>query len=199
MTTPLMLALCLFALVSSITPGPNNMMILASGVHFGVRRSLAHLLGISLGFGFMILVVGMGLQTVLAAYPMILTVLRYVGAAYLLWLAYKLATATPTSLETSRPHQPMGFGAACAFQWVNPKAWVMAITALSTYLPPNPSLWQVALLTAIFTAVNLPAVTTWLVFGSAMRSLLQSPQRMRIFNWSMALALVASLAPLLSP
>ncbi len=197
MTTPMLLALSVFAFVSSITPGPNNMMMLASGVHFGVRRSLAHWLGISLGFGFMILLVGMGLQAVLAAYPVILDVLRYLGAAYLLWLAYKLATAKPTSLDTDKPRQPMGFWAACAFQWVNPKAWVMAVTSLSTYLPPQPSLWQVALLTAVFTAINLPCVAVWCGFGTAMRSLLQSPRRMRLFNWGMAVALVASLAPLL--
>lgn len=117
----LILALSLFAVVSSITPGPNNTMILASGVRFGLRRSLPHLAGISLGFGFMLVIVGLGLHAVLHDYPIVLDVLRYVGSAYLLWLAYQLATAPPPSTTDAGAAQPMGFWAAAAFSGSTPK------------------------------------------------------------------------------
>jgi threonine/homoserine/homoserine lactone efflux protein len=198
MSHDLFLAAALFAMVSSITPGPNNTMILASGVNFGLRRSLRHLAGICLGFGFMLAVVGLGLHAVLDAYPLILQTLRYVGAAYLLWLAYKLATAPPPSAQGRGKAQPMGFWAAVAFQWVNPKAWIMAMTVMTTYvLPSQPQTAQVLLLTLVFMLVNIPCVTAWAAFGSAMRSLLQDPLRLRIFNITMALGLVASLYPML--
>lgn len=198
MNPELLYAAALFALVSSITPGPNNTMILASGVNFGLRRSLRHLAGICLGFGFMLAVVGLGLHAVLDAYPIILKTLRYVGAAYLLWLAYKLATAAPPSAQGTGNAQPMGFWAAVAFQWVNPKAWIMTMTAMTTYvLPTQPQTSQVLWLSAVFMLVNIPCVSAWAVFGSAMRALLQNPVRLRIFNITMALGLVASLYPML--
>jgi threonine/homoserine/homoserine lactone efflux protein len=194
----LMLALSLFAVVSSITPGPNNTMILASGVRFGVRRSLPHLAGISLGFGFMLVVVGLGLHAVLHEYPIVLDILRYVGSAYLLWLAYQLATAPPPNAATTDTARPMGFWAAAAFQWVNPKAWVMGVTAMTTYLPDQAQTWHVLLVAAWFTLINIPCVGVWAGFGSAMRSYLQDPLLSRIFNITMALALVASLYPMLT-
>jgi threonine/homoserine/homoserine lactone efflux protein len=187
----LILALTLFAVVSSITPGPNNTMMLASGVRFGLRRSLPHLAGISLGFGFMLVVVGLGLHAVLHDYPIVLDILRYVGSAYLLWLAYQLATAPPPSAATTDTARPMGFWAAAAFQWVNPKAWVMAMTAMTTYLPENAQSWHVLLVAAWFALINVPCVGAWASFGRAMRTYLQDPLLSRIFNITMALALVA--------
>jgi threonine/homoserine/homoserine lactone efflux protein len=198
MSHDLFIAVVLFALVSSITPGPNNTMILASGVNFGLRRSLRHLAGICLGFGFMLVVVGLGLHAVLDAYPLILQTLRYVGAAYLLWLAFKLATAAPPTAQGTAKVKPMGFWAAVTFQWVNPKAWIVAMTVMTTYVLPNqPQTAQVLLLTLVFMLVNIPCVSAWAVFGSAMRALLQDPLRLRIFNITMALGLVASLYPML--
>lgn len=203
MTRDQLLAVSLFALVSSITPGPNNTMILASGVNFGLRRSLRHLAGICLGFGFMLLCVGLGLHSVLSAVPVLLDTMRYAGTAYLLWLAYKLATALPaqsasaSSTGGAGSAQPMGFWAAVAFQWVNPKAWVMAMTAMTTYLPGNAAWTQVVVLCAVFTVINIPCVTFWAAFGSGMRGLLQDPLRLRVFNVTMAVALVASLYPML--
>lgn len=192
------LALTLFAVVSSITPGPNNTMILASGVRFGLRRSLPHLAGISLGFGFMLAVVGLGLHAVLHDYPVILDTLRYAGSAYLLWLAYRLVTSPPPTAEATGSAQPMGFWAAAAFQWVNPKAWIMAMTAMTTYLPENAQVWQVLAVAAWFALVNVPCVGAWAGFGNAMRAYLQNPTHLRIFNITMALALVASLFPMLA-
>jgi threonine/homoserine/homoserine lactone efflux protein len=184
--------------VSSITPGPNNMMILASGVNFGFARSLRHLFGISLGFGLMILLVGLGLHTLLERFPLIYSAMRWVGAAYLLGLAWRLANAGPPSANAPSAPQPMGFIAAAAFQWVNPKAWVMAVTAISTFLPAQAQPLHIVSLTALFIALNLPCVATWGAFGSAMRRILQDPKRLRFFNVTMALALVASLIPMLA-
>ncbi|MEX1166777.1 MAG: LysE family translocator [Hydrogenophaga sp.] len=198
MNTSALLAASLFAVVSSITPGPNNMMILASGVNFGFARSLRHLFGIVLGFGLMILLVGLGLHTLLERFPLIYSAMRWIGAAYLLWLAWKLASAGPPSANAAQAAEPMGFLAAAAFQWVNPKAWVMAVTAISTFLPAQAQALHILSLAALFTALNLPCVAIWGAFGSAMRRVLQNPLKLRIFNITMALALVGSLYPMLS-
>lgn len=193
-----LIAASLFAVVSYITPGPNNAMILASSVNFGLRRSLPHLLGICLGFGFMLLLVGLGLRGLFADYPIVLKVMRYVGAAYLLWLAGKLATARGPQAEGQAGAKPLSFLGASAFQWVNPKAWVMAMTALSTYLPTSASLQDVLLLTGLLTLIGSPCVMVWAGFGVALRNWLQDPVRLRIFNIVMALGLVASLYPALT-
>jgi threonine/homoserine/homoserine lactone efflux protein len=198
MNTGTLLSASLFVVVSSITPGPNNMMILASGVNFGFARSLRHLLGISLGFGLMVLLVGLGLHTLLEQWPMVYRVMRWVGAGYLLWLAWKLAHAAPPSTRAPETAHPMGFFGAAAFQWVNPKAWVMAVTAISTFLPEQAQPVQVAALAALVIAWNLPCVATWGAFGGAMRQILQDPRRLRVFNRVMALALVGSLIPMLA-
>jgi threonine/homoserine/homoserine lactone efflux protein len=198
MNTGTLLSASLFVVVSSITPGPNNMMILASGVNFGFARSLRHLLGISLGFGLMVLLVGLGLHTLLEQWPMVYRVMRWVGAGYLLWLAWKLAHAAPPSTRAPETAHPIGFFGAAAFQWVNPKAWVMAVTAISTFLPEQAQPVQVAALAALVIAWNLPCVATWGAFGGAMRQILQDPRRLRVFNRVMALALVGSLIPMLA-
>ena len=198
MNTQTLLAASLFVVVSSITPGPNNMMILASGVNFGFARSLRHLFGISLGFGLMVLLVGLGLHALLERFPAIFETLRWCGAAYLLWLAWKLANAGAPSAKESSNAQPMGFFAAAAFQWINPKAWVMAVTLISTFLPTQAQPVHALSLAGLVIALNLPCVATWGAFGSAMRRTLQDPMRLRIFNVVMALALVGSVIPMLS-
>jgi threonine/homoserine/homoserine lactone efflux protein len=193
-----LLAATLFAFVSSITPGPNNTMLLASGVNFGFRRSLRHLAGVQIGFWILLLATGLGLNTALALFPGFYQVLRAGGAAYLLWMAWKLATAHTASTDTSAPSQPMGFWAAVAFQWVNPKAWVMTVTCMTTYLPPDAGTGQMLTLIAMFVVVGVPCSLFWLSFGQAMRQWLQDPLRLRVFNLTMAVALVASLYPMLS-
>jgi threonine/homoserine/homoserine lactone efflux protein len=206
MNTETLIAAGLFAVVSSVTPGPNNTMLMASGVNFGFRRSQRHLWGVNLGFTFMLLCVGLGLHSVVDRFPQFYDVLRYVGSAYMLWIAWKLASARPAPPATATPHEgsastasgsPMGFLAAAAFQWVNPKAWVMAVTCMSTYLAPTAGMEQVALLAGVFMVLGAPCSAFWVGFGQAMRGLLQDPLRLRIFNISMALALVASLYPML--
>jgi len=192
----------LFSFVSSITPGPNNMMMLASGVNFGFRRSVPHWLGICGGFTFMLCAVGLGLHTLLADHPALYDVLRYAGSAYLVWMAWRLATASasPAVQDDDVPHseaRPLGVLAAAAFQWVNPKAWVMAVTAMSTYLPARAQPTDVLAVALLFGVINLPCVACWAGGGAALRRFLQDPLRLRIFNISMALALLASLYPML--
>ncbi len=193
----LLTAFVLFAFVSSITPGPNNTLLLASGVNFGVRRSVPHALGVSVGFMVMVMAVGFGLGEVFKAWPVLYTVLRYVGATYLLYLAWKIATSGPMSESTGSERKPMSFLGAAAFQWVNPKAWVMAVGAITTYVPAEGYLHNVVVIGLLFALVNLPSVGVWVMFGSALRNLLRTPRWLMLFNVLMALLLVMSLYPLL--
>jgi threonine/homoserine/homoserine lactone efflux protein len=206
-----LLALAIFAAVSSVTPGPNNLMLLASGVNFGVRRSLPHLAGVNLGFVFLFLCLGFGLQRVFVSYPQLEVVLRYVGTTYLVWLAWSLATsstkpAQATDKENSKqnedkPNQdqsgkgPMSFASAVAFQWVNPKAIMMAIGAITTYLPSGAGVWGMLLVGLVFGLINAPMVASWLLFGSTMRQFLQDPKKLKLFNWGMAMLILATLYP----
>ncbi|OYT90202.1 MAG: lysine transporter LysE [Burkholderiales bacterium PBB3] len=190
-------AFCLFVVASSITPGPNNTMLMASGVNFGFRSSLWHLAGVQVGFTVMLLSVGLGLQSVLQQFPQLFDVLRYAGGSYLLWMAYKLATAQPTTSNAPTAARPMGFWAAVAFQALNPKAWVMAVTCMSTYLAPQAGLGKLLTLVGLFFLLGAPSSFLWLGFGQALRQWLQDPVRLRTFNITMALALVVSLYPLL--
>lgn len=189
-------AFCAFALVSSITPGPNNTMVLASGVNFGFARTVPHLLGISIGFSLMVALVGLGLGSVFTALPWTWHVLRAVAAVYLVWLAWKLATSG--GVQDREVARPMTFLRAAAFQWVNPKAWVMAVGACSTYVLHGNVWLNVLLMAGVFAVINLPSVAMWAVFGSALRRWLASPRVLRAFNVTMALLLLASLWPILA-
>jgi threonine/homoserine/homoserine lactone efflux protein len=197
-TLDLLAAFTLFAFVSSITPGPNNTMLLASGVNFGFRRSIPHALGVSIGFMLMVLAVGLGLGAAFKAVPVAYTVLRYAGAAYLLYLAYRIATSGPMNADGhSGERRPMSFLGAAAFQWVNPKAWVMAIGAITTYTPADGYLANVCVVALVFAIVNLPSVCLWVGCGTALRRVLQERRWLRLFNGLMAALLVASLYPML--
>ncbi|CAM3706570.1 LysE family translocator [Roseateles saccharophilus] len=189
-----LLALAGFAFVTSITPGPNNLMLLASGTHFGWRRSLPHLLGISFGFGIMLALVGLGLGEAFARFPALHEVLKWASLAYLLYLAARVATATPPGADgrAGDGGRPMGFVAAALFQVVNPKAWAMALTAVTAY-----SELGVAALTAVFVAVNLPCCGSWALLGEQMRRWLHRPRALQAFNWGAAALMVVSVLPLL--
>lgn len=196
LTLDLLLAFALFAFVTSVTPGPNNMMLLASGVNFGFSRTIPHMVGISVGFFLLVLGVGFGLGSAFKAWPLLYTILRYVGAAYLLYLAWKIATSGPASESDQARGEPLGFFGAALFQWVNPKAWIMAIGAISTYTPMQGYFTNVIVISAVFALINLPSVGIWAGFGSLLRNVLQHPLRLRLFNGVMAILLVASLYPL---
>ena len=194
MSLDVLLALMGFAFVTSVTPGPNNMMLLASGVNFGLRRNLPHMLGISLGHSLMVFLVGLGLAGVIHSAPQALIVLKLASVSYMLWLAWKIGTAgEPQARSRSKP---FSFVQAAAFQWVNPKAWYMALTAITVYAPGQtiPAVLSVAV---VFACTNLPSITFWVVLGQQMRRFLTSPLRLRVFNWTMAALLVLSLAPLI--
>ncbi|TAU84474.1 LysE family translocator [Rhizobium leguminosarum] len=190
------LALVLFAFTTSITPGPNNMMLFASGVNFGFRRTIPHMCGIGVGFFSLLIGVGFGLGALLHTVPIVYTALKFAGGAYLVWIAWKIATSRSLS-ESSTGVEPMSFFAAAAFQWVNPKAWVMAVTAMATYTNPQLYLASVLIVGLAFAAVNVPSVSTWAGFGSALREWLSDPVRLKWFNISMAVLLVLSLWPML--
>ena len=190
-------ALVVFSFVSSITPGPNNMMLLASGVNFGFRRTIPHMLGIGGGFVVMTAMIGLGLGQVFVRFPALYTGLKIAGALYMLWLAWKIATSGSVK-EGAAPARPLTFLGAAAFQWVNPKAWMMAVTAVATYaLTDSPTL-NALIVAGVFGAVNLPSVSVWAAFGTGLRQWLQDPRWLRAFNWTMAAALVLSLWPMLA-
>lgn len=199
MSTDQLLAYGLFALVTSVTPGPNNLMLLASGVNFGFRRSLFHILGISLGLLVMLVAVGAGLAAVFARLPWIYAVLKWAGAAYMLYLAWRIATSAavvPAGSGTELA-RPMPFLGAAAFQWVNPKAWAMCVGAFSAYVPASSGLPAVTAWSLLFAAINLPSVSLWALFGAGMGRLLAVRRTRIVFNCAMALLLVLSLGPLL--
>ncbi|OBZ93948.1 lysine transporter LysE [Pararhizobium polonicum] len=191
-----LLALFLFAFTTSITPGPNNMMLFASGVNFGFTRTIPHMFGIGAGFLTLLIAVGLGLGALLHSVPMLYTGLKFAGGAYLVWIAWKIGSSRTLS-EGKAGAVPMTFLQAAAFQWINPKAWVMAVTAMATYTSEQRYLASVLLVGAIFAAVNVPSVSTWAGFGSALRQWLSDPIRLKLFNITMAVLLVLSLWPML--
>ncbi|HZH04434.1 MAG TPA: LysE family translocator [Myxococcaceae bacterium] len=197
MTLDTLLALASFAFVSSITPGPNNLMLMASGTNFGFMRTVPHLMGVALGFVLMLVLVGAGVATVFEAVPGAANALKVASVLYLLYLAWKVATAQPPSGNPTSA-RPLTFLQAAAFQWVNPKAWTMALTAAAVYVPEEGSGFALLVVALVFGAVNLPSVTIWALVGVRMRRLLDRPRTLRAFNVGAALLLIASLYPVLS-
>ena len=187
--------LAIFAFVSSSTPGPNNLMLMASGANFGFLRSIPHMAGISIGFMVMLFAVGAGLIQIFDRIPVIYTVLKIVSVAYMLWLAWKIANAAPVS-KSDAAGAPMTFLQAAAFQWVNPKAWAMALTAITVYMAEASLPW-LATGALMFALVNLPSASIWTLAGQQMQRFLTNPRRLRAYNWTMAALLIASLYPML--
>ena len=188
-------ALVLFAFVASITPGPNNTMLMASGANFGFRATVPHMTGVALGFGVMVVAIGLGLGQVFAAWPWLHDVLALIGGLYMVWLAWKIATSHGIGggAATTRPQT---FVQAAGFQWINPKAWAMAVGAVTTYAPRENYTVNVLVVSLIFVLVNAPCITVWAGFGAGMRRYLDRPQVLRGFNLGMAMLLLASLVPL---
>jgi threonine/homoserine/homoserine lactone efflux protein len=191
----LMSGLCLFALASSLTPGPNNAMLLASGANFGLKKSVPHMLGVSVGFLVLVAATGLGLGALFIAYPPLHLVLKVAGALYLLYLAFRIATSDGIGGGRASP-KPMTFLQAAAFQWVNPKAWAMGLGAVATYAPPHDYAVNVVLIAGVFGLINLPCIMVWASLGMGLRRFLERPGGLRLFNWGMAALLVASLYPL---
>jgi threonine/homoserine/homoserine lactone efflux protein len=195
MSQSLLIAFLLFALVMSFTPGPNNIMLLSSGVTYGFRRTLSHVAGITIGFAFMVCAVGLGLGTVFIAYPILQTILKYLGAAYLIYLAVAIALSGPPKTGDDKRGGPMTFWGAAMFQWVNVKGWVIVIANITAYAAIASFPWNIAIQTVVSLVTGAASCVTWALFGSAMRPVLTSERAVRTFNIVMALLLLASLYP----
>lgn len=195
----LVFAIALFAFSAGITPGPNNIMLMTSGVNFGIKRSIPHLMGISLGFPTMILAVGLGLSAIFQAYPFIHIVIKVIGISYLLYLSWLIANSS-NKMEGKQVSKPFTFLQAAAFQWVNPKGWIMAVGAIATFTSVQQELnSQVMTIASVFLCVAFPCAIVWLGFGVALKRLLKNERQQRIFNITMALLLVASIIPMMLP
>ena len=193
----LYLAILLFAFAATITPGPNNIMIMTSGLNYGYRRSVPHLMGICLGFPAMVIMVGMGLGVVFEQYPITHSVIKVLGTIYLVYLSWLIASAPVSSLENDSGH-PLSFIGAVLFQWVNPKAWVMITGAIAAYTTPNENLHiQVLTITSAFLLVAFPCVSAWLFFGVSLKRFLSNELYQRVFNIAMAILLLASIIPII--
>ena len=191
-----------FATATSATPGPNNTMLAASGATWGLRRTLPHMLGVALGFPAMLVAVALGAGEPLRAWPWLQEVMRWVGAAYLLWLAWHIATARPSAGDAAAEagrKRPLTFVQAAMFQWVNPKAWIIAIGAIVTYtsVSRGPLTAQALALAAAFLIVTFPTTLLWASVGVGAARVLRTPGLLRVFNVALAVLLAASLLPLL--
>ena len=186
-------ALALFAFVSTFTPGPNNIMLMTSGANVGFKRTIPHMLGITLGFSAMLILVGIGLMSLFHAYPLTHDILKGLSVTYLLYLTYKIATSSKT--EVKDDFRPMSFLGAVAFQWVNPKGWSMALTAITVYSSGG-SWLELALIAGIFCLANLPSVTFWTAAGIQFQRWLTTSKRVKGFNYGMAALLLLSTIPM---
>ncbi len=199
MSPTLLVGLAGFALVSSITPGPNNLMLMASGTNFGFRRTLPHMLGVSTGFTLMVFLVGLGLATTLQRVPYAFGLLQVASVVYMLYLAWRIATsAAPVGrADAAATKRPMTAVQAALFQWVNPKAWSMALTSVAVYCGQDRSAATMGLAALVFGVINLPTVSLWAFVGSRLVAWLGDPARLRLFNRCAAALLVASIYPVL--
>ncbi len=195
MSHSLLIAFVIFATVMFITPGPNNVMLLSSGLTYGFRPTIPHILGITFGFAFMIGAVGVGLGTVFIAYPVLQTILKYAGVAYLIYLAAAIAMSGPVSTGQDAGRRPMTFWGAAMFQWVNVKGWVMVIGTITAYAAIAAYPWNIAIQVSLSLLLGAISCTAWALFGSALRPILTSPRAVRAFNIVMAILLLASLYP----
>ncbi|REL36574.1 LysE family translocator [Thalassotalea euphylliae] len=194
------IALILFVLSTSGTPGPNNIMLLSSGLNFGIKKTVPHMLGINLGFPLMIVGVGIGLLSLFQALPSLFMAMKLLGGSYLIYLAFKIATTPVTAEAQPQSHlqaKPLSFIQAAAFQWVNPKAWIMAVSAIVTFSSVESStIDNLTVIALIYCLFGLPCSFTWMAAGAGLKNILQKPLFIAWFNRVMASLLVVSLIPM---
>jgi threonine/homoserine/homoserine lactone efflux protein len=195
MSQPLFIAFVVFAAVMFFTPGPNNIMVLSSGLTYGFRRTLPHIAGITIGFAFMVGAVGLGFGTIFIAYPVLQTILKYAGAAYLIYLAAVIAMSEPVTPGQDNRRGPMTFWGAAVFQWVNVKGWVMVIGTITAYAGIASFPWNIVIQVVLSLLLGAVSTATWALSGSSLRSFMTSPRAVRAFNIVMAVLLLASLYP----
>lgn len=197
MSSDTLLALTIFATVTSITPGPNNAMVLASGVHFGFRRTLPHMLGIALGYGVMLAIIGVGVGTAMSVSPLVEVGMRLASGAWMVWVAWSLVRSTDANGSAARI-RPMTFIEGALFQWVNPKGWVLALSSMSLFAKSGDLALDIAIIVATYVFTCLPSSGIWTAFGVRLRRFLGVPWRLRAFNVTMAALLLASTLPLIA-
>lgn len=195
MSQSLLYAFVIFALVMFFTPGPNNIMLLSSGLTYGFRRTIPHIAGITIGFAFMVAAVGLGLGTVFLTYPILQIILKYAGAAYLIYLAVAIAMSGPAKPGEEKARGPMTFWGAAMFQWINAKGWVIVIGTITAYAAIAQFPLNIAIQTVISLLVGTVSTVVWALFGTALRPVLSSERLVRVFNILMAILLLASLYP----
>jgi threonine/homoserine/homoserine lactone efflux protein len=195
MSHSLLIAFVMFATVMFFTPGPNNIMLLSSGLTYGFRPTVPHIMGITVGFAFMIGAVGLGLGTIFIAYPVLQTILKYAGVAYLIYLAWAIAMSEPVAPDQDNSRGPMTFWGAAMFQWVNAKGWVMVIGTITAYAAIAAYPWNIAIQVGLSLILGAVSCTAWALFGSSLRPILTSRRAVRAFNIVMAVLLLASLYP----
>ncbi|HWX63558.1 LysE family translocator [Bradyrhizobium sp.] len=197
MSHPLLIAFIVFASVMYFTPGPNNIIVLSSGLNYGFRPTIPAIAGITFGCAFMVAAVGLGFGTIFVAYPILQTILKYAGAAYLIYLAATIAMSEPVTPGQDTGRRPMTFWGAVLFQWVNVKGWVMVIGTITAYAGIASFPWNIAIQVAVCLLLGVAAPSIWALSGSSLRSLMTSPRAVRAFNVVMAVLLLASLYPVL--
>jgi threonine/homoserine/homoserine lactone efflux protein len=195
MSHSLLIAFVIFAVVMFFTPGPNNIMLLSSGLTYGFRRTVPHIAGVTFGFAFMVGAVGVGLGAVFIAYPVLQTILKYLGVAYLIYLAAMIAMSEPVEPDQEGGRGPMTFWGAAMFQWVNAKGWVMVIGTITAYAAIASFPWNIAIQVSLSLLLGVLSCTLWALFGTALRPILKSRRAVRAFNIVMAVLLLASLYP----
>jgi threonine/homoserine/homoserine lactone efflux protein len=195
MSQSVLFAFVVFATVMFFTPGPNNVMLLSSGLTYGFRPTLPHIAGITIGFAFMIGAVGLGFGAIFIAYPVLQTILKYAGSAYLIYLAAAIAMSGPISTDREGRRAPMTFWGAAMLQWVNVKGWVMVIGTITAYAGIAGFPWNITIQVMLSLVLGALSCSTWALFGSALRPLLTSQRAVRTFNIVMAVLLLASLYP----
>ncbi|HVV61439.1 MAG TPA: LysE family translocator [Pseudolabrys sp.] len=198
MQVDVFLALVVFAFVMAFTPGPNNILLAHSGVNFGFARTIPHQLGVDVGFVFLLAVFAAGLGVVFAAAPALQLALKIAGALYMLWLAWKVASARPLEEKGAAAGRPMTFLQAAAFQWINPKAVVAALSGIAVYMRPGHEFGDFLIVLAVFAVSTVLSTATWTGFGVALRGLLHNPTYARIFNVTMGVLLAACIIPIVS-
>ena len=193
MSIEIIFALFIFAFVSSITPGPNNIMLMASGTNFGFQKTIPHIVGINIGFSTLIFSVGIGLIEIFSLFPFTQIILKFLCGSYLTYLAYRIAvSSSDIGKDGEQKSKPLSFLQALLFQWVNPKGWTMALAAISIYSPAN-AFSSIILVTAAFSIVNLPCQCLWALLGQQFRRLMTNSYKLRIFNYIMAFLLMLTL------
>ncbi|ADG91764.1 Lysine exporter protein (LYSE/YGGA) [Arcobacter nitrofigilis DSM 7299] len=196
-TVSLLISIATFALTATITPGPNNVLLLSSGLTFGYKRTLPHVFGVFLGFGLMVLLVGLGIGIVFERFPIVLKILKVIGILYLFWMAYKIGSSKG-HMKIKEKHKPFTFIQAALFQWVNPKGWIMSMTAMSIFVTSKEnSIAQVVIIAFLFLLAGAISCNVWAMGGVALKRFIKEESHVRKFNLIMAILLVVSILPVI--